>query len=436
MALGKFEPLELSFVESDNDDFGDGSYSIKGSNAKFMFGEVSLSRHFLFLGSPGTGKTNAMYQFVDIIKNQILGKNDVMIIFDTKGDYLSQFYNASKGDKILSNDERTEKWNIFEEIKLDAETKWDQSAYEISQEIFDEALKTSKESYFPIAAADLTSAVISAMLRTAQKYGKTPNNKDLFEVLAGGNIEYIKGLISNYPKLIGAIQHIDTPHSGQTMGVMGVIRQGLTRILTEDFLEPGNFSVRNFVKKRGGSTLFLEYDEESAKLLTPIYRLIIDMALKESLGRKQANRGNVFFIIDEFSLLPNLYHIEDGINFGRGLGVKFIVGTQSVNQIMDSYGPDRAKSILSSFGTAIAFRLNDIDSKRIISSRYGQYSTMVIRASPISSEPLFRTITNSEVIEPLLLSTLDDGQAIVCISGQIPRLFQFELFKKRSMLPE
>jgi len=30
----------------------------------------------------------------------------------------------------------------------------------------------------------------------------------------------------------------------------------------------------------------------------------------------------VYFIFDEFALLPQLSHIADGINFGRSLGLK------------------------------------------------------------------------------------------------------------------
>ena len=49
--------------------------------------------------------------------------NDVMIIFDTKGDYYNTFYR--EGDIVISNDEKAtgenekDYWNIFNEIELD-----------------------------------------------------------------------------------------------------------------------------------------------------------------------------------------------------------------------------------------------------------------------------------------------------------------------------
>ena len=45
-----------------------------------------LSRHFMLIGGIGTGKTNAFFQMLSQLNNS-LTQNDVMIIFDTKGDF-------------------------------------------------------------------------------------------------------------------------------------------------------------------------------------------------------------------------------------------------------------------------------------------------------------------------------------------------------------
>ena len=45
-----------------------------------------LSRHFMLLGGIGTGKTNMFFQMMSQL-NRTLTKDDVMIIFDTKGDF-------------------------------------------------------------------------------------------------------------------------------------------------------------------------------------------------------------------------------------------------------------------------------------------------------------------------------------------------------------
>lgn len=77
--------------------------------------------------------------------------------------------------------------------------------------------------------------------------------------------------------------------------------------------------------------------------MAPIYSLLIDLALKEVLGRGNQN-GNVYMIFDEFKLLPYLQHIDDGVNFGRSLGLKIMAGIQSVNQMTEAYGEERGKT--------------------------------------------------------------------------------------------
>lgn len=98
---------------------------------------------------------------------------------------------------------------------------------------------------------------------------------------------------------------------------------------------------------------------------------MFDMAIKAALGRKRS-AGNVYFITDEFRLLPNLEHIDDAVNFGRSLGIKFMIGIQNVEQIYECYGEERARSILSGFLTSFSFRVNDAKSREYIQQLYGK----------------------------------------------------------------
>ena len=56
-------------------------------------------------------------------------------------------------------------------------------------------------------------------------------------------------------------------------------------MLSACFDEKGMFSIRNFVRKKGGRILFVEYDISIGETLAPIYSLLFDLALKEALGR-------------------------------------------------------------------------------------------------------------------------------------------------------
>lgn len=102
------------------------------------FSEDVLSKHLLLIGGTGCGKTNVFYYFVQQIKHQ-LKQDDVMLVFDTKGDFL-RFYRP--GDVIISNSKThsniSSKWNIYKEIVVDGFEKNDvyNNTLEISYSFF------------------------------------------------------------------------------------------------------------------------------------------------------------------------------------------------------------------------------------------------------------------------------------------------------------
>ena len=76
-------------------------------------------------------------------------------------------------------------------------------------------------------------------------------------------------------------------------------------------------------------------------------------------------------ICDEFKLIPNLQHIEDGVNFGRSLGVKIFAGLQSIEQLYEIYQESRGKNIAAGFSSIFAFKANDVTTRQYLSDLYG-----------------------------------------------------------------
>ena len=180
----------------------------------------------------------------------------------------------------------------------------------------------------------------------------------------------------------------------------------------------------------GGKVIFVEYDLGIGSLLTPVYRLLIDLAIKEALCRKE-NEGNVYFFIDEFRLLPHLSHIDDGINFGRSLGAKFFFGVQNIDQIADAYGKDLAGSILSGLGTMLAFRVNDAGSREFIKQQYGRNMKLNTFMSAVSTRGIVEQLTEGNVIEDADINDLPVGWCLVRTPGCMPFRFRFPLYKTR-----
>ena len=85
-----------------------------GKRASFTMSEDQLSKHLLMLGSTGSGKSTLFFHIIKQLKAQMTNE-DVMIIFDTKGDYIQRFF--ENGDLFIDNiTDTSSKWNIFRDI--------------------------------------------------------------------------------------------------------------------------------------------------------------------------------------------------------------------------------------------------------------------------------------------------------------------------------
>lgn len=382
-----------------------------------------LSKHILFLGGIGTGKTNAFFHVLTQLQKN-LTENDVVIIFDTKGDFYREYYTS--GDVVISNDEHAtgsdgiDYWNIFNEIEND--DRVEEAVVEIAKSLFRAKIEKTNQPFFPNAAKDIFSAVLTHFVRNPDEQ---PNNQKLRSFLDLSTSSDIRSMLQKYPEFKAMTSYIADDRSPQTQGVLSELQQLVREIFIGNFKKPGNLSMRQLVRAKQGRKIFIEYDLGIGNMLTPIYSLLIDLAIKEALSR-QKSEGNVYIIADEFSLLPNLYHIDDAVNFGRSLGTKLMIGIQNVDQIFDAYGEYRARSILSGFLTTVCFRVGDQHSKTFISELYGRNRKKETFLSTVQNRGIVENVRDAYVVEDWDISTLGIGDAIIGLPGIMPFKFHFD----------
>ena len=131
-----------------------------GQRKGLFLNQDCLSKHILLLGGIGTGKTNTMFHLLSEISEN-LKEDDVALIFDTKGDFVQEFYRD--GDIVISNEEalsipQNNAWNIFAEIETGARMM--ESINEISRMLFAEACEKTQQIFFPAAARDIFGAIL------------------------------------------------------------------------------------------------------------------------------------------------------------------------------------------------------------------------------------------------------------------------------------
>lgn len=401
-----------------------------GQTVAWPIDEGTLSKHMILLGAIGMGKSNAMNNIVRSVRGT-MDRNDIMVIFDTKGDYYKEFY--TPGDVVISNDKRatngarTDYWNLFGEVMID--NRWEENATEIAKTIFADRLEKTTQVFFPNAAKDLLSALILCICRN-QEPMETKNNRYLLRILQNLTSEKMVSYLKYHPDMENMISYIQDSKSGQTLGVISELQSATRELLVGNFAQKGNLSMRQLIRQKGGRAVFVEYDLGIGGVLTPIYRLLFDLAIKEALCRER-NEGNVYFIMDEFSLLPHLQHIDDGVNFGRSLGARFIIGAQNISQVYDAYGADRANSLLSGFSTTICFRLNDGKSREFFKELNGKNGRITSYDSTVKARGQIDQYREAYVVEDYDIDTLNIGEAIIHSGAYPPFRFYFKKYEER-----
>ena len=392
----------------------------------------TLSKHTMLIGGTGCGKTTLFYHFVSQIKRAIT-KDDVMIIFDSKGDFYSKFYD-SKTDIVIGNSKqylsRSAHWNIYKEVLADG---WDERDFimntqEICKSLFHERTQNTTNAFFPNSARDLLSAIIIAFIRAGiaddSRKRKYFYNNELKMFLDLSDRQMLIRFLKTRPDTAAIISYISND-SPQSQGVISEMHSIVREILVGVFSERGAFSMREFVRKKGGKTLFIEYDLSIGSTLTPVYRLMFDLALKEALGRNKA-QGNVYLICDEFKLLPHLRHIDDGVNFGRSLGVKVFAGIQSIEQLYEIYGQSRGKNIAAGFSSVYAFRSNDASTRDFVTGLFGK--NIVLEQYQRLDNQMVEEKRNGQTVEDWDMNDLQIGEAIVGLPFSQPFRFHFDMY--------
>ena len=402
----------------------------------------TFSRHILLLGGSGCGKTNAFLYAMDDVRKSMT-RNDLAIIFDTKGEFFDRFFRP--GDYVIGNSvrfrPRSHTWNLFDEVLADG---WDEDAVSMNAREISAALfhgrGSSTQPFFCDAARDIFRGIVIHFIRMAQAnpmlWRKRLNNAWLLKAFQEFTVRKYLKIFQHYPDMRGMTSYFGDGTSNQALGVFGelnsMISEYFTGILAEHNPER-SISMREAVRRRGGKAIFIEYDLSLGESLTPIYRLLLDQALKEALGRNPAS-GNgeserLFVFADEFKLLPKLQHIDDALNFGRGLGLRIMAGIQSIDQLYDVYGRERGAVIAGGFGSLFAFHTNDASSREYIQKRFGS-NMQAYQYNNSLKNAVVQKEREGYTVELWDQMNLGVGQAFIGLGYEPPFFFQFDEYGK------
>lgn len=410
----------------------EGEIAIPSSKGNaWCFDRNLLSSHILAIGSIGSGKTNLLYH---IVKNVIhsITNNDIIIFFDSKGDFLKRFYR--KGDYVIGNSKQysnyeLSKWNIYKELTVTGSISREDTIREISTSLFKKRIDAAKDPTFASGARDIFAAILEAQFRNNEG---NQSNYSLRQRLRSIDIKAIKENVDKYSDLQWINMYMHNEGSATTQSFLSPLGSVVNDVFSAHFAEIGEFSIREAIRKRGGKSVFLEYDIVNSNLLDTVYSVLLDLACKDALGNESKDR-HVYFVLDEFSLIPKLNYIDNLLNFGRSRGVRVIAGIQNINQIKNVYGDSLGTSILSGFSTHLVFRLFDEESRKFVADRHGKNRKMVRLPYNDATQSGKQEYEHGYVIEDWDIVALQKGECMVSLPYANPYLFYPSLFPEIDM---
>lgn len=382
------------------------------------FASLRTDRSILVLGETGAGKTET----IKLLTYQMQSTPDEpFIVFDYKGEYqnfLDRELDSNEEELIyLSSTAATRYWNVFAEIE--SETDID----EIARALFPQEEDTE---FFGAAARQLFAAIVTYLHRKAAASETTPTNADLVAFVRSTDKHEMYDRLSEYSDLTAAAAAIDPDAERQSTGVYANFQQVIADLFRGDFAEAGEFSIREYMANPQGRTLILDFPIQEGDAVKPAFRFFVDWSARFALTD---DRG-AYFVLDEFARLPDLRKIGDLINAGRGRNTQLLLGVQSVAQLQDTYGQDRANALLSGLAQSIVMRVGDPASVEYARSLLGREEQR--RTAPVHGQQ-GRLVGRQELRDeayPIAesdIGRLDTGEVIAVvpegwIRGQLARL--------------
>lgn len=379
--------------------------------------------HFLFHGSTGAGKTNAISELLE----QIRARGDRAIIYDKGGVYLEKFYRAGQDTLLNPLDTRGEEWDMWLECRDSAD--FDNLAAALIP------MPPSTQDPFWVNGARTIFSTAAFQMRHDSDRHHLKLLRYLLTVENDAIQDYLKG---TYAETL-----VSEKIEKTAVSIKSVMATYLKSI---KYIKSGAnpFSIRKWIHDdKANNWLFITSLGDRNETLKPLISTYLDIAINTLLSLTPSDARRIFIIIDEFQSLQQLPYIKPGLAEGRKFGACFVIGAQDYPGIADIYGKNGADSISSLLNTRLMFREPDANVAMWSAKNLGETVVEEVREGVSYGANTMRdgiTINRSETTKPLVsfseIMTLDDLHAYIRLPGKYPiTLLDFD-YKNRPKINE
>ena len=309
-----------------------------------------------------------------------------------------------------------------------------------------------EEAIWDKAASEILEAVILHVLYTAEDQDKTLLKvRELLADLDEAADVMLKTLHRSradgepevHPFIQTAVKGYAAMHDRFRTSVQGTARSYLKWLAGEDVervLSASDFAMGDLMCAEAPLSLYVQVAPADAAALRPLVRLLFYAAAqgltaeekRDAAGR--IKRHKLLMVMDEFPLLGRLAFFEKSLRLMSGYGIKAMFVAQSLNDIVETYGPHN--TILDNCHVYTAFSALDPLTQDKVSKLTGSISeTRTSRSGPAGLGGGRSSLSRSEVERPLLepgeIRALPDHQQLVFVAGQRPLLTDKLLYDRR-----
>ncbi|MFC5345527.1 type IV secretory system conjugative DNA transfer family protein [Brevundimonas staleyi] len=299
------------------------------------------------------------------------------------------------------------------------------------------------EAIWDKAASEILEAVILHVLHTAEDADKTLLTvRSLLADLDASADRMLKtqhrlgadGRPETHPFIKTAVTGYAAMHDRFRTSVQGTARSYLKWLAGEDLervLSGSDLALGDLMCAKVPVSLYVQAGPADAAALRPLMRLFFYAAAQaltteartDASGRPKHHR--LLMVMDEFPLLGRLAFFEKSLRLMSGYGVKPMLVAQSLNDIVETYGPNN--TLLDNCHVFTAFSALDPLTQDKVSRLTGTVlETRVSRSGPAGLGAGRSSISRGETERPLLepgeVRALPDHRQIVFAAGRRPLL--------------
>ncbi|MCH4267383.1 MAG: type IV secretory system conjugative DNA transfer family protein [Brevundimonas sp.] len=309
-----------------------------------------------------------------------------------------------------------------------------------------------EEAIWDKAASEILEAVILHVLYTAEDQDKTLLKvrallADLDEaadvMLKTLHRPGADGEPQAHPFIQTAVKGYAAMHDRFRTSVQGTARSYLKWLAGEDVervLSASDFAMGDLMCAQAPLSLYVEVAPADAAALRPLVRLLFYAAAQaltaeekhDAAGRPK--RHKLLMVMDEFPLLGRLGFFEKSLRLMSGYGIKAMFVAQSLNDIVETYGPHN--TILDNCHVYTAFSALDPLTQDKVSKLTGSVTEIrTSRSAPSGFGAGRSSVSRSDVERPLLepgeIRALPDDRQLVFVAGQRPLRTEKLLYDRR-----